>query len=45
METFPVISDAFVMFAHKVIFPVDNNIKKFRNICSKSKIEAAFQYM
>ena len=30
------------MFSHKVIFPVDNNIKKFRNICSKMKIEAAF---
>ena len=45
METFPVISDAFVMFAHKVIFPVDNNSKKFRNISSKMKMEAAFEYM
>ena len=45
METFSVIPDASTMFSHKVIFPVDNNIKKFRNICSKSKIEAAFQYM
>ena len=33
------------MFSHKVIFPVDNSIKKFRNICSKMKMEAAFEYM
>ena len=45
METFSVISDAFVMFAHKVIFPVDNNSKNFRNISSKMKMEAAFEYM
>ena len=44
VETFSVISDASVMFSHKVVFPVDNNIKKFRNICSKIKIEAAFEY-
>ena len=45
METFFVLSDASTMFSHKVILPVDNNIKKFRNICSKMKIEAAFEYM
>ena len=45
METFSVISDASAMFSHKVIFPADNNIKKFRNICSKMKMEAAFEYM
>ena len=45
METFSVISDASIMFSHKVIFPVDNNIKKFRNICSKMKMEVAFEYM
>ena len=45
METFFVISDASLMFSHKVIFPVDNNIRKFRNICSKMKIEVAFEYM
>ena len=45
METFSVISDASVILSHKVIFPVDNNIKKFRNICSKIKLEAAFEYM
>ena len=28
------------MFSPKVIFPVDNNIKKFRNICGKMKMEA-----
>ena len=33
------------MFSHKVIFAVDNNIKKFRNICSKMKMKAAFEYM
>ena len=33
------------MFSHKVIFPVDNNIEKFRNICSKMKREAAFEYL
>ena len=43
METFSVISDASDMFSHKVIFPVDNNIKTFRNICSKMKTEAAFE--
>ena len=32
METFFVISDALTFFSHKVIFPVDNNIKKFGNI-------------
>ena len=41
METFFVISDASIMFSHKVIFPVDNNIKKFRNICNKMKIEVS----
>ena len=46
METFSVISDASIMFSHKVIFPVDNNnIKKFRNIRSKMKLKAAFEYM
>ena len=45
METFSVILDASVMFSYKVIFPADNNIKKFRSICSKMKIEAAFEYM
>ena len=45
METFSVISDASIMFSHKVIFPVDNNIKKFRNICNKMKLKAAFEYM
>ena len=45
METFSVISDASVMLSHKVIFPVDNNIKKFRNSRSKMKMEAAFEYM
>ena len=45
MGTFSVISDASIMFSHKVIFPVHNNIKKFRNICSKMKTEAAFEYM
>ena len=45
METFFVFSDASTLFSHKVIFPVDNNMKKFRNICSKMKKEAAFEYM
>ena len=45
METFFVISDALTLFSHKVIFPVDNNIKKFGNICGKMKIEAAFEYI
>ena len=45
METFFVISDASTMFSHRVIFPEDNNIKKFRNICSKMKMEAAFEYL
>ena len=45
METFFVISDASTLFSHNVIFPVDNNIKKFGNICSKMKIEAAFEYI
>ena len=45
METFFVISDASTMFSHEVIFLEDNNIKKFRNICSKMKMEAAFEYM
>ena len=45
LETFFVISHASTMFSHKVIFPVDNNIKKFGNICSKMKMEAAFEYM
>ena len=45
METFSDISDASIMFSHKVLFPVDNNIKKFRNICSKMIIEAAFEFM
>ena len=42
LETFFVILDASAMFSHKVIFPVVNNIKKFLNICSKMKMEAAF---
>ena len=37
MDTFFVISDVSTLFSHKVIFPVDNNMKKFRNICSKMK--------
>ena len=45
IETFFVTSDASTLFSHKVIFPVDNNIKKFGNICSKMKIEAAFEYI
>ena len=45
METFSVISDASIMFSHKVIFPVDNKIIKFRNICSKMKVEAAFEFL
>ena len=45
METFFVISDASTLFSRKVIFPADNNIKKFGNIYSKMKIEAAFEYI
>ena len=45
METFFVLSVGSTIFSHKVILPVDNNIEKFRNICSKMKIEAAFEYM
>ena len=44
-ETFLVISDALTLFSHKVIFPIDNSIKKFGNIRSKIKIWAAFGYM
>ena len=35
METYFIISDALTLFSHEVIFPVDNNIKTFGNICSK----------
>ena len=45
MKTFFVLSDASTMFSHKVILPVDNNIKKFRYICSKMKMEAVFENM
>ena len=45
METFFGLSDALTFFSHKVIFLVDNNIKKLGNICCKMKIEAAFEYM
>ena len=45
MEIFFVMSDASTLFSQNVIFPVDNNIKKFGNICSKMKIEAAFEYI
>ena len=45
LETFFVKSDASTMVSHKVILPVDNNIKKFQNSCSKMKMEAAFEYM
>ena len=38
MDTFFIHSDALSLFSHKVIFPVDNNIKKFGNIHSKMKI-------
>ena len=44
METFSVISDSSIMFSHKVKLHVDKDIKKSRNICSKMKIEAAFEY-
>ena len=37
IETFLVISNASTLFSHKV--------KKFGNICSKMKIEAAFEYI
>ena len=37
MKTYFIISDALT-FSHKVIFPVDNHIKKFGNIGSKMKI-------
>ena len=36
---------SLTLFLHKVIFPVDDNIKKSGNICGKMKIEAAFEYM
>ena len=45
MQTFFGISDALTLFSHKAIFPVDDNIKKFGNICSKMKIEAALEYV
>ena len=38
METYFIISDALTLFSHKVIFPVDNNIKKFGKFRSKMKI-------
>ena len=44
METFFVISDTSTLFSDKVTFPVDNNIKNFWNVCSKMKIEDAFEY-
>ena len=37
METFFIHSDALTLISHKVIFPVDNNIKKFGNIRGKMK--------
>ena len=45
MKTLFVISDASILYSHKVIFPVDNNSNKFGNIYSKMKIEAAFEYI
>ena len=45
IQTFFGISDALTLFLHKVIFPVDDNIKKSGNIFSKMKIEAAFEYV
>ena len=45
MKTLFVISDASILYSHKVIFPVDNNSNKFGNIYSKMKREAAFEYI